>query len=369
MDVKCRVLLLKDYLEKVSDEKHPATTPEILKYLREKNCPITTQTLRTDIQSLLDAGYKITIKEASGLPTSYAWMSREWSAPEIRILVDAVASSQFLSNKKSRELIRKLSMLASPSVRSNLEPRFLFSERVKAHGDEVLATIQTIQKAVRQDRRISFNYWHYVPVKLESNEENQPDSGKKESEFLKKKPDDREKKLDVWEKDRILKTKGDRLIEHVVSPWYTVWNNDRYYLVGWSHKKNDIGVYRIDRIAAPKTDPNRKREKEPEGFNIREYTEQVFGMYTGTKTVVTLRCRHSILDQVIDKFGEEIKLENVTRDTFDITVPVHVAGTFYAWVVTYSGEMTIISPEGVCEAYVRYLNQSSDDVMRSDFIF
>ena len=105
MDVKCRVLLLKDYLEKVSDEKHPATTPEILKYLREKNCPITTQTLRTDIQSLLDAGYKITIKEASGLPTSYAWMSREWSAPEIRILVDAVASSQFLSNKKSRELI------------------------------------------------------------------------------------------------------------------------------------------------------------------------------------------------------------------------------------------------------------------------
>ena len=245
-------------------------------------------------------------------------------------------------------------MLASPSVRSNLEPRFLFSERVKARGDEILATIQTIQKAVRQDRRISFNYWHYVPVKLESNEENQPDSGKKESEFLKKKPDDREKKLDVWEKDRILKTKGDRLIEHVVSPWYTVWNNDRYYLVGWSHKKNDIGVYRIDRIAAPKTDPNRKREKEPEGFNIREYTEQVFGMYTGTKTVVTLRCRHSILDQVIDKFGEEIKLENVTRDTFDITVPVHVAGTFYAWVVTYSGEMTIISPEGVCEAYVRY---------------
>lgn len=141
------------------------------------------------------------------------------------------------------------------------------------------------------------------------------------------------------------------------------------YLVGWSHKKNDIGVYRIDRIAAPKTDPNRKREKESEGFNIREYTEQVFGMYTGTKTVVTLRCRHSILDQVIDKFGEEIKLENVTRDTFDITVPVHVAGTFYAWVVTYSGEMTIISPEGVCEAYVRYLNQSSDDVMSSDFIF
>ena len=100
MDVKCRVLLLRDYLEKVSDEKHPATTPEILKYLREKNCPITTQTLRTDIQSLLDAGYKITIKEASGLPTSYAWMSREWSAPEIRILVDAVASCQFLSNNK-----------------------------------------------------------------------------------------------------------------------------------------------------------------------------------------------------------------------------------------------------------------------------
>ena len=114
MITKNRILLLKDYLQDNSDEQHPVRTGEIRRYLEENGCPVTVQTLRADIESLLASGYEIEITEAEGMPTRYGWISREWSAPETQILVDAVSSSQFITRKKSNELIRKL---AGPDFR------------------------------------------------------------------------------------------------------------------------------------------------------------------------------------------------------------------------------------------------------------
>ena len=102
---------------------------------------------------------------------------------------------------------------------------------------------------------------------------------------------------------------------------------------------------------------------EPEDFNLQDYTDKIFWMYNGQEEEVTLRCKHSILDQVIDRFGEGIELKNVRKETFDVTVPVCISGTFYAWVLQFVGEMNIISPGHVKDAYAEYLQDAIDDVL------
>ena len=327
MAVKNRILLLKDYLQDNSDEQHPVRTGEIRQYLEENGCPVTVQTLRADIESLLASGYEIEITEAEGMPTRYGWISREWSAPETQILVDAVSSSQFITKEKSNQLIRKLSRLAGPSARADLQPQIMVSEHIKAQNEQILYIVQAIRKAIQNDRMISFRYYHYNA-----------------------------------KKQRIPNHEGSIEKRHVVSPYATVWNNDRYYLVGWSEERKKIAAYRIDRMETPRM-LSRIRKPEPEDFCIQDYTDRVFWMYDGPQEEVTLRCRQAIMDQVIDKFGEQVEIRNVQQDTFDITVPVSISGTFYAWVFQFVGEMNIIAPGHVKDAYADYLQEAIDDVL------
>ena len=327
MAVKNRILLLKEYLEENSDEGKSLTTPQIRKYLEENGCPVTTQTLRKDIESLREHGYDIAQRDFEGMPTRYLWTDREWSEPELQILVDAVSSSQFITKKKSGELIRKLSKMAGPSFREELQPRIMISEHIKAPNEEILYIVQGIQDAIREDRKISFRYFHY----------------------------------DI-KKKRIPKHEGSAEKRYTVSPYAMVWNSDRYYLVGWSDARQKVSAYRIDRMETPKV-LARKRVPEPEGFSIQDYTEKVFWMYNGPQEEVTLRCRLAILDQVIDRFGADVEIRNVQKDTFDIKVPVSISGTFYAWVFQFVGEMNIIAPEHIRDAYADYLQEAIDDVL------
>ena len=327
MIMKNRILLLRDYLQEHSDEKHPVRTAEIRKYLRDNGISVSVPTLRTDIQSLLDSGYEIEIREEEGKPTTYAWLSRDWDGPEIQILTDAVSSAQFITQEKSGAMIEKLSGLAGPSVKEELLPPIIVTEHVKAQNEEIFYIVQAIRRAIRLKRKIEFSYYHYGIQE-----------GKEGYQFCRTET------------------------EQVVSPYATVWNSDRYYMIGWSDEKKKIVPYRVDRMGTPEI-LSRLAKPCPEDFNIQEYTDRIFWMYSGPKETVTLRCRHSILDQVIDKFGETKNISNVRKDTFDITVPVFLSGTFYAWVFQFVGEMNIIAPGHVKDAYADYLQQAIDDVL------
>ena len=113
----------------------------------------------------------------------------------------------------------------------------------------------------------------------------------------------------------------------------------------------------------PEMLPMKKRKPAPEDYDVQAYMDRMFSMYRGPEEKVPLRCRHSILDQMVDKFGEKIVLKNVTKDTFDITVPVFLTGTFYGWVFQFVGEMNIVGPGNVKDAYAEYLQQAIDDVL------
>ena len=327
MATKNRIVYLMRYLQENSDENHPVTTAQIREEMAQKGCPIIIPTLRDDIESLQNAGYDIQVNETEGMSTTYSWLDREWSLPELQILVDAVSSSQFITKEKSRELIEKLVRMGAPSLRECLKPQILVSEHVKAPNQQILLSVQAIRRAIDRDRKITFKYMQYNTDKVQ-----------------------------------VPRHAGTPEEDYVVSPYATIWNNDRYYLVGYSDKRKEVNTFRVDRMTKVKQ-IQKKRIPEPEDFNIQDYTDRVFWMYDGNEEEVTLRCKRHLMDQMIDKFGEGVNVSNVRRETFDITVPVHISGTFYAWVTQFIGEMTITGPEHVRDAYAEFLQEGIDDVL------
>ena len=332
MMVKDRLLVLLQILQEHTDDETWMTTAEILDRMAKEGQEGCIRTLRRNIVTLRNCGYDIGIRETNGGPTEYAWLGRDWSMPELRILVDAVAAAQFLSPEKSRKLIAKLSGMAGPSHADELKPRILVSENVKAKNNYMINTVDAVRKAIDRNKKITFRYLQY-----DEHKEQHPKHAGTEDE------------------------------RYVISPYATVWNNDRYYLVGWSDRRKQVVTFRIDRMQETKQ-LAQKRVPAPEDFNIRDYTEKVFRMYSGPEETVTLRCSLAIMDQVIDRFGEGVEVKDVEVETvkgektgyFTITVPVNLSTTFYSWVFTYVGQMKILGPEYVREEYTGYLKQAMD---------
>ena len=191
----------------------------------------------------------------------------------------------------------------------------------------MIHSVQAIRKAMDGNRMIAFRYLQYTPDK-----EQKPKHAGTEEET------------------------------YIVSPYATVWNNDRYYLVGWSEKRQKVITYRIDRMEVPKILP-RRRVMAPDDFDVRDYTDKIFWMFNGPTENVTLRCSMNLLDQVIDRFGEETEIKKVDSNTFDVTVPVAVSSTFFGWLCQFTGEMRILEPRHTREAYATWLQEAIDDVL------
>ena len=328
MPNKDRLLVLLQTLQKNSDDETALSTADILAVLEAEGHDCSIRTLRRDVKSLQDCGYEIDVREKTeGGYTRYAWMDREWSAPELQILVDAVCAAQFIPQARSGELIRKLAAMAGPSHVNELVPQIMISERVKAKNKDMIYSVQKIRWAIEQDKKISFKYLKYNT-----------------------------------DKKQVPKHEGTPEEEYVVSPYATVWNDDRYYLVGWSDKRQKVAVFRIDRMKVPVM-LRKKRVPAPEDFDVRDYTDKVFRMYGGPEEEVTLLCKKEILDQVIDRFGDGIEIREMRNQHFRVTVPVNLSTTFYAWVFQFVGKMRIVSPEYVREKYAGYLEQAMDEAM------
>lgn len=329
MLVKDRLLVLLQTLQEHTDDETWLTTAELLSLMEAEGQEGCKRTLRRNIMSLQNCGYDIGIREANGMPTEYAYLGRKLSMPDLQILVDAVSAAQFIPQKRSEELIAELSVMAGPSHVKELRPQILVSEHVKAKNKNMIYAVQEIRRAIDRNKKIRFRYLEYNT-----------------------------------DKKQVRKHEGTDEEWYVVSPYATVWNDDRYYLVGWSDKREKVVVFRIDRMEVPKQLPN-KRVPEPEKFDVRDYTDKVFRMYGGLEEKVTLRCNLEILDQVIDRFGDGIEIKPGKKH-FTVTVPVSLSTTFYAWVFQYVGKMSILAPEHVREAYAGYLEEALDDALGED---
>lgn len=306
MDTKARILYLLRILEQCSDEDHPLTTTELISMLSEQYGISTHRiTLKTDIETLQSYGIDIEVINSS--QNKYYISGRQFEIPELKLLIDAVESSKFITEKKSEVLVTKLTSLVSEHQAKQLKRNLCTIDRIKPDNELIYYIVDAINEAINTGKKISFLYFEYNVKK--------------------------EKKL---------KNDGK---PYVLSPYSLIWNGDFYYVVGYSEKHNDVGVFRVDRILKSPNILDKDAVLQPENFNISDYTKSVFQMYGSEQCEVTLRCENSLMKYIIERFGEDVQTTAYDMTSFRAIVDVELSPTFYSWVFTFGGKVQILTPE------------------------
>ncbi|MDD3489451.1 MAG: WYL domain-containing protein [Paludibacter sp.] len=315
---KARIVFLYMLLNEMTDEDHPLSTVEIINLLKEKyGVQAHRTTLSRDIGVLEQCG--VDVITINSTQNKYFIGSRLFELPELKLLIDAVESSKFITEVKSKELVAKLSKLASVNQAESLKRNLCTTNRIKPGNEMVYYIVDAINEAINHHKKISFQYFEYDARK--------------------------QQKLKNGGKD------------YVFSPYTLAWNGDYYYVVGFSEKHQKIGAFRVDRIKKKPTILNDEAVSAPADFNIVDFTKSVFGMYDSERTIVELRCDNSLMKTMIDRFGEDVSTKPYSMTEFKATVEVSASPTFYGWVFGFSGKIGIISPKEIKEAYKDQLKQ------------
>lgn len=245
--------------------------------------------------------------------TQYHLISREFDLPEIKLLIDAVESSKFITEKKSKELVSKLGKLASQKQADELKRNLVPEGRIKPDNEYIYYIVDAINEAINTKKKISFQYFEYNVRKQQKPRHN-----------------------------------GE---VYVFSPYHLVWNGDYYYMIGYSDKHNDIGSFRVDRISKqPKILPD-EAVAIPKNFHLSEYINTSFRMYNSEHQEVELICDNSIMDAIIDRFGDDVQTFANDMTSFRAVVNIAVSHVFFSWVFGFGGRVKIKSPEGVRNQY------------------
>lgn len=321
-DPKARILYLLSLLERETDEEHPLSTADLMRLMLKKyGIPMHRTTLKTDIVTLQN--YGIGIEEIKSTQNKYFIPARLFELPELKLLCDAVASSKFITEKKSELLIQKISTLASVHQAQEIQPMLYMDSSVKPTNEHVYYIMDIVQQAIRTQKKISFLYFEY----------------------------------DVH-KERRFKNDGK---PYIFSPYASIWNGDFYYMLGYCDKHQDLGAYRMDRILRPPTISVANAQPMPENFSVSQFTKTVFQMYGGhEKCTVELQCENSLMKYILDKFSEDVCVTQYNENTFCVRVEVALSPPFYGWVFGFGGKMQILSPAYAKDAYRRLLDAAAD---------
>ena len=324
MDNDTRLRLL--YIEKMlqdTDEQHSLTNADIMQVLEEKY-HITThrQTIAADIDLLIQSGMEIEVTENKPKKYYLNDYARTFSLPELKMLVDAVASSKFITKSKSDNLIKKISTLGTPSDIPSLQRNLWPEGRIRQENEKIYYTIDAVNQAINEKKKISFQYFQY----------------------------------DI-RKEKKLKHNGE---SYIFSPYALVWSGDYYYIVGFSEKHNGIGNFRIDRIANVPSLLNEESIPQPDDFDIAEYTNGMLRMYNSNREDVVLICDNDVMDAIIDKFGVAAKTYANNMTSFKLEVNVAVNHVFFGWVFGFGGKVRIKSPSNVRDRYLEMVRLASE---------
>lgn len=306
-----RLLLLKEYLQANAGKDRIVKRKEIEKYLTEKGFPVEKKTLYADF-AVLDDVFGLHL-EYDKHKKGYRLLNPPFESYELRLLVDGIQSSKFITREKAREITEKIKALAGKETKATLNRQAYVADRVRSMNDSVVKDADRIHQAIAEDSQIAFRYFHYTP------DRSNPKSYSKDGKQL------------------------------IVSPYALLWNNGNYYLYAYDGKK--FRYYRVDRMERISFPLLQKREGK-EAYQEKNITGQkakVFDMYGGKEYNVRIRFRKELADAVIDQFGKDVMMMPVDADHFTITVPVEVSPTFFAWIATFGRRVKILEPAPVVE--------------------
>ena len=316
---KSRILYLKQYLEEYADELHPVTVTDILSGLEAKGIKTSRYTISRELEQLTEAGVDVVIN--AGKPSQYFIGDRTFELPELKLLVDAVTASRFIPPKKATALIEKLSGFASVHQSGELRRSLYTDKQSRPVDSKAYITIDLLHTAESTGKKIICKYFD-------------------------------------WGVDKKKVYKHGRRDYHF-SPYGLIWNNDRYYAVGFSDSHGKVITLRVDRIATPKL-TDTPAVPRPEGFDMAFYADTVINMYDGPVCEVTLHCENTMMKHVIDRFGEGIKTKILDMKHFAAYVSVPASPTFFAWVFTFGGGIKITAPEDVVASYKDMLQAAAE---------
>lgn len=317
MSSSTRILLIMKYLWETTDDSHAATIADIIAFLAEHGIRVKDyRVIQKDIEEMGKMGLDIVTRRTRQY--EYSIGLRHFDIPEIKLLIDAVQSSRFISASKSRALIRKLSTFVGPHQAKLLKRQLYVDQRSKSANESILHTIDTIQDAIADGRKVSFQYFDYSPAKKKvARRDGQP---------------------------------------YVLSPYSLVWGNDNYYLVGRSEYSSKILKYRIDRIEnlVMLEEP---RIKPPKEYSVREFFTQEFTMMSGKPCEVELLAHRVMMNNIIDHFGATVETEIVDEQFVKVTTTTDLSATFYGWIFASEGGIRILGPQEAVDGFQTIVNK------------
>lgn len=313
---KGKLLQLLHILSVQSDEEHPLSVPQLVQLLAAKGIRAERKSVYDDIETLRALGCDIQLQRGRG----YFLGERLFQLAELKLLVDAVQSSRFITAKKSAQLISKLERLTSAHQAQGLQRQVYVAGRVKSMNESVYYTIDAIHQAIGQNRQITFQYFRYD-----------------------------------LRREKQLRHGGRR---YQVSPYALLRSDGYYYLVAYDAGREEIRHYRVDKMVSIASSPLPREGLEAyQAYDLGQYTRIHFGMFRGREADVLLRCENRMADVILDRFGDQVSLVPDGPEHFTCSVRLAVSPQFFGWLCGLGGGVTLTAPRWAAEEMRQYLSE------------
>ena len=307
--------LMKIMAEKTDDE-HSLTMPQILEELEKYEVSAERTSIYEDFKDMSKLGIDV-IKEQRGRETFYHIAGREFELAEVKLLIDAVQSAKFITQKKSKSLISKVKNFVSEHQAKQLQRQIVINDRVKTMNESVYYNVDDIHTAINQNRKIKFKYYK-------------------------------------WDIDK-------KLVERhggsyfVVSPWALLWDDENYYMIAFDDWDNKIKHYRVDKMMYIEVGNDERAGKEEfKNFDMAKYSKATFGMYHGEKTKVCIKFANHMCGVFIDRFGKDTLFRKIDENHSELIVDINVSPQFFGWIFSLGNDVEIVSPREVVNELREY---------------
>ena len=308
---KLKLLYLMEILLQQTDERHPMTVPEMISELARHGVAAERKSIYNDLESLRTFG--LDIVQTKSRTTGYYIGARSFEVPELKLLVDSVQSSKFITHKKTLALIKKIEGLASIYDAQLLQRQVYVRGRVKSMNESVYYNVDEIADAISRDRQIRFHYFEYTIDKQRH-----------------------------YRKDGAF---------YIVSPMALMWDNENYYLLAWDAEAQLRKHYRVDKMEKISTlDEERDGQEVYQALDMAVYTRKTFGMFTGEEIKVQMRFENHLVGAVLDRLGSEVFIVPDGPAHFTVRTDVVVSPQFFAWVLGFGPQAQIVGPAHVVDS-------------------
>lgn len=319
---KLKLLALADIFKENADDENGITMSQIISELEARGISAERKSIYSDIQLLNDYGYEIEGNKVQG-KFYYYLLDRDFELAELKLLVDAVQASKFITEKKSNELIKKIEKLAGKHQAKELQRQVYVANRIKTDYESVYYNIDRLNDAINQNKQIEFDYYEWT---IKKQMELRP-NGRKVS----------------------------------ISPWALMWDDENYYMVAYDGESGIIKHYRVDKMRKIEMlNESRDGKWEFDKFDMAVYAKKVFNMFTGNEQNVKIEFDNKFVGVVLDRFGKDVMIIPNSESTFTINVTVNVSNMFFGWIIGLGKGVKILSPESVVEQLKEEIKRLSE---------